>query len=382
MAVSQYVQERVERDTIVPHEGYWKFFKNKPDQYDFINARGYITYAATKHINVQLGHDRNFIGNGYRSLILSDYSAPYLFLKLNTRIWKFNYQNLFAELTADRRESDQVFPKKYFALHHLSLDVTPTFNVGLFESVVFARGKGRFELQYLNPIIFYRAIEQAAGSEDNAILGLDFKWNILRRGQVYGQLVLDEFVLGQVRSGEGWWANKQAFQLGAKYLNAGGIRNLDLQAEVNYIRPYMYQHEDRFRNYQHYQQPLAHPMGGNLYEVLGIVSYQPLPRLNVVAKAIFTTQGRDTADTNFGTNVLYDYNSRGQDFGNFTGQGINTRYFHGDLTASYQIKHNLWLDAKQIVRRRTSSEMPSLDNTAAITSVAIRWNIAQRLHEF
>ncbi|SMB87289.1 hypothetical protein SAMN00120144_1529 [Hymenobacter roseosalivarius DSM 11622] len=382
MAVPQYVQERVQRDTIVPHEGYWKFFKNKPDQYDFINARGYITYAATKHINVQLGHDRNFIGNGYRSLILSDYSAPYLFLKLNTRIWKFNYQNLFAELTADRRESDQVFPKKYFALHHLSFDVTPTFNVGLFESVVFARGKGRFELQYLNPIIFYRAIEQAAGSEDNAILGLDFKWNILHRGQLYGQLVLDEFVLGQVRSGEGWWANKQAFQLGAKYLDVAGIRNLDFQAEVNYIRPYTYQHEDRFRNYQHYQQPLAHPMGANLYEVLGIMSYQPLPRLNVVAKTIFTTQGRDTAGTNFGTNVLYDYNSRAQEFGNVTGQGINTRYFHGDLTASYQIKHNLWIDAKQIVRRQTSREMPSLNNTAAITSLAVRWNIAQRLHEF
>ena len=51
---------------------------------------------------MQLGHDRNFIGNGYRSLILADYSTPYFFLKLNTRIWKFNYQNLFAELTARR----------------------------------------------------------------------------------------------------------------------------------------------------------------------------------------------------------------------------------------------------------------------------------------
>ncbi|MCB2409553.1 hypothetical protein [Hymenobacter lucidus] len=387
MAVPAYVQNRIARDTIVPHEGYWKNFKNKPDQYDFLSARGYLTYAATKHINVQLGHDRNFIGNGYRSLILSDYSAPYFFLKLNTRIWKFNYQNLFAELTADRREQDQVYPKKYMALHHLSLDITPSFNVGVFESVMFARGKGRFELQYLNPIIFYRSIEQQVGSEDNAILGLDFKWNVLRRGQIYGQLVLDELVVSNVRAGNGWWANKQAFQLGGKYIDVAGISNLDVQAEFNYIRPYTYQHEDQYRSYQHYQQPLAHPMGANLYEFIGIVSYQPLPRLNIVAKGFYTKQGLDRVNAdelgqNYGGNVLKSYNTRVQEFGNTIAQGNTTTLLHGDLTASYQVRHNLWLDAKQIVRRQTGDDSALGNGTAAFSSVSLRWNIAQRLHEF
>ncbi|TGE26195.1 hypothetical protein E5K02_15400 [Hymenobacter metallicola] len=387
MAVPEYVLNRIARDTIVPHEGYWKPFKNNPGQYDFLSARGYLTYAATKHINVQLGHDRNFIGNGYRSLILSDYSAPYFFLKLNTRIWKFNYQNLFAELTADRKEQDQIYPKKYMALHHLSLDVTPTFNVGVFESVMFARGRGRFELQYLNPIIFYRSIEQQVGSEDNAILGLDFKWNILRRGQLYGQVVLDELVVSNVRAGNGWWANKQAFQLGGKYIDVAGIRNLDVQAEFNYIRPYTYQHEDRFRNYQHYRQPLAHPMGANLYELLGIVSYQPLPRLNVVAKAFYVKQGldlenKDVEAQNYGSNVLKTYNTRVQEYGNTVGQGNTTKLAHLDLTASYQVKHNLWLDAKQIVRRQTGTVEAVGNGTETFASVSLRWNIAQRLHEF
>ncbi|MCB2378915.1 hypothetical protein LGH70_15040 [Hymenobacter sp. BT635] len=387
MAVPAYVQNRVVRDTIVPHEGYWKYFKGKTDQYDFLSARGYLTYAATKHINVQLGHDRNFIGNGYRSLILSDYSAPYFFLKLNTRIWKFNYQNLFAELTADRREADQVYPKKYMALHHLSLDVTPTFNVGVFESVMFSRGKGRFELQYLNPIIFYRSVEQQIGSEDNSLLGMDFKWNILRRGQIYGQVVLDELVVSQIRSGNGWWANKQAFQLGGKYIDVAGIPNLDIQAEFNYIRPYTYQHEDSYRNYQHYQQPLAHPMGANLYEILGIVSYQPLPRLNVVAKGFYTKQGLDNVpavdpELNYGGNVLKSYTTRISEYGNSVGQGNATQLLHGDLTASYMVKHNLWLDAKQIVRRQTGAATAIGNGTEAFFSVALRWNIAQRLHEF
>jgi len=393
IAVPLYIQQRIQRDQIVPHEGYWKYFKTiGGSQYDFFTARGYITYAATKHINVQLGHDRNFIGNGYRSLILSDYSTPYFFLKLNTRVWKFNYQNLFTEMTVERTRDaagspvDAVYQKKYLNVHHLSLDVAPNFNVGVYEAVVFARGSGRYELQYLNPVIFYRAIEQHTGSGDNAILGLDFKWNVRSRAQLYGQLVLDEFLLSRVRERKGWWANKQAFQLGARYVDVAGIRNLDVQGEFNYIRPYTYQHEDQYTNFQHYQQPLAHPMGANLYELLGILSYQPIPRLQLVGKAIFTTQGLDRqirpdSSVNYGGNVLRSYNdNRINDFGNEIGQGNQSRLLHLDVTASYQPRQNVWLDAKLIVRRQTFTDSPT-QNTV-FPSLALRWNIAQRLHEF
>ncbi|MDQ2771407.1 MAG: capsule assembly Wzi family protein [Bacteroidota bacterium] len=387
-AVPQYVQNRVVRDTIVPHEGYWKFFKTVGGSaYDFFSARGYVTYAATKHINVQLGHDRNFIGNGYRSLILSDYSTPYFFLKLNTRIWKLNYQNLFAELNAEKRNADQVYPKKYLALHHLSLDVTSNLNIGLFESTIAGNSSNRLELQYLNPLIFYRAIEQQVGSADNAILGLDFKWNIRHTAQLYGQLVLDEFKLSEVRAGNGWWANKQAVQLGFKYVDVAGIRNLDLQGELNYIRPYTYQHESYYTAYTHYQQPLAHPMGANLTELLGVLSYQPLPRLMLVAKGIYTRQGLDTFTPggqliNYGGNPLLPYDPHPMDYGNRVGQGNESRLLHTDFTATYQPRLNVFLDAKLVARHQTYSLTPAANGNEVYASLALRWNIAQRLHEF
>ncbi len=387
-AVPQYVQNRIVRDTIVPHEGYWKYFKTQGGSaYDFFSARGYVTYAATKHINVQLGHDRNFIGNGYRSLILSDYSTPYFFLKFNTRIWKLNYQNLFAELTAEKKNADQVYPKKYLALHHLSLDVTSNFNIGVFESTIAGNSSNRLEIQYLNPLIFYRAIEQQVGSADNAILGLDFKWNVKHTAQLYGQLVLDEFKLSEVRAGNGWWANKQAVQIGGKYIDVAGVRNLDLQVELNYIRPYTYQHETFYTAYTHYQQPLAHPMGANLTEVLGVLSYQPLPRLMLVGKAIYSQQGldlnnADLAGQNYGGNVLKTYNTRVGEYGNRTGQGNKSRLLHTDFTATYQPRLNLFVDAKLIARHQTYSLTPDANVNEVYASLALRWNIAQRLHEF
>ncbi|WP_310398093.1 capsule assembly Wzi family protein [Hymenobacter sp.] len=405
--VPLYVRDRILRDEVVPHEGYYKpykadFISTSSSEYDFFTARGGITYAATKHINLQLAHDRNFIGNGYRSLILSDYSAPYFFLKANTRVWKFNYQNLFAELTAERRNEDQVYPKKYLALHHLSFDVTPNLNIGVFESTIlggrnaeldsigrYVPGSQRlgFELQYLNPLIFYRAVEQNVGSADNAILGLDFKWSFLGTAQLYGQLVLDEFKISEVRARNGWWANKQAFQLGGKYIDAAGLRNLDLQVELNYIRPFTYQHENIYTSYQHYQQPLAHPMGANVTEVLGVLSYQPLPRLMLVGKAFYSEQGldltsEDVATQNYGGNVLKSYNTRVQEFGNRTGQGNKSRLLHADFTATYQPRLNLFLDAKLIARNQTYSLTPELDGSEVYAALALRWNIAQRLHEF
>ena len=409
-AVPQYVQNRISRDTIVPHEGYWKYFKTVGGSaYDFFTARGGITYAATKHINVQLAHDRNFIGNGYRSLILSDYSTPYFFLKINTRVWKFNYQNLFAELTAEKKNTDQVYPKKYIALHHLSLDVTPDFNIGLFEAEVIGRPGRGLEIQYLNPIIFYRAIEQQLGSADNALLGLDFKWNIRHRGQLYGQVVLDEFKLHEVLSGHGWWGNKQTLQLGGKLIDVGGVRNLDLQVELNYIRPYTYQHETFYTAYTNYMQPLAHPMGANLTELLAVLSYQPLPRLNLVAKAFYTMQGLDygydsagniitsgplvSLDgqgnpittgriTNYGGNPLTPYTPHPMEYDNRTGQGNKSRLLHTDFTASYQPRLNLFVDAKLIARHQTYSLTPEANGNEVYASLALRWNIAQRLHEF
>ncbi|PRY07880.1 hypothetical protein CLV24_12270 [Pontibacter ummariensis] len=380
-----YVIDRIQRDNVVPHETLWKPFKE--NAYDFTTARGYINYALSDHVEILLGHDRQFIGDGYRSLIYSDFAPPAFFLKLNTQVWKIHYMNLFQELTSEYRrgEGDLLFPKKYMALHRLGVNITDNFNLGLFEQVVFARGEGKFELQYLNPIIFYRSIEQGLGSEDNAMLGADFRWNIRDRVQLYGQLFLDEFKLREVTAGNGWWANKQAGQIGAKYIDAFGLNNLDLQGEVNLIRPYTYQHEDQFTNYQHYNQPLAHPIGANLYELIGIAYYQPLPRLMLTGKAIVTRYGQDvvtaTDTLNYGNNVLFSYYDRALGYGNEIGQGIATDLLFLDLTLSYQLKHNMFLDLRQVLRR-SDAEINALDHNTVFTSVAFRWNIAPRLYVF
>ncbi|MEO6671795.1 MAG: hypothetical protein ABIN93_00075, partial [Ginsengibacter sp.] len=202
----QFFQSRVNQFKAVPGVGFYKSFKQ--NGFDYFDARGYITFNAAKYIDFQFGYDKNFIGNGYRSMFLSDWGNSYLFLKINTRIWKFNYENLFMELMPRfQKTGDVLLDRKYSAIHHLSMNVTKWLNVGLFEGIVFGR-TNRFDFQYLNPIIFLRHIEGTIGSPDNALAGIDFKVNALHRIQLYGQLLLDEFILKQITKNNGYWANK------------------------------------------------------------------------------------------------------------------------------------------------------------------------------
>ena len=175
-----FVTRDIREKRYVPGAGYYKVYNSKvlargvTDAYDYLNADGGVAVQATQHIKVQLGHGRNFIGEGYRSLFLSDISNNYFYLKLNTRVWKFDYQNIFAELTRDNggRGLDTLYGKKYMATHHLSFRPTKNLTIGAFETVVFSR-PDHFEFQYLNPVIFYRTIESSLGSPDNSLLGFD-----------------------------------------------------------------------------------------------------------------------------------------------------------------------------------------------------------------
>ncbi len=376
--VRQYVSDR----KAVPGEGFYKAFKG--NGYDYFDARGYFTFNVTKYIDVAFGYDKNFIGTGYRSMFLSDFGSGYLFLKLNTRIWRINYQNLFMELHSSiPPAATQLVPKKYAVLHHLDAAVTRWLNIGLFEGVIFGR-KDHFDFGYLNPIIFYRSIEQQNGSYDNSLIGLDIKANLPKRFQVYGQFMLDEFLLSEVKKNRGWWGNKWGIQIGAKYIDAFGVKNLDLQVEHNRVRPFTYSHYDSVGNYTHYNQPLAHPLMANFSEFIGIARYQPAPKWLVVGKLIAFTQGRDSSSRSFGSNIFLPYGPpyRIGDYGYNIGVGWKTNTVYGSFLVSYELRENLFLELNAVIRRQETKTPPITSVNTSVITFGVRWNMHRREFEF
>jgi len=378
-----YVRQWVSDRKAVPGHGLYKTFKT-PTGLDYFEARGYFTFNVTRYIDVAFGYDRNFVGAGYRSLLLSDFGTNNLFLKLNTRIWRLNYQNLFMELHSSIPPSPtQLVPKKYAAMHHLDINVTKWLNIGLFEGVIFGR-QNRFDFGYLNPIIFYRSIEQQNGSFDNSIIGLDFKANLPKRFQVYGQLMLDEFLLSEIKAGNGWWANKFGMQFGARYIDAFNVSNFDLQIEHNRVRPFAYSHYDSVANYTHYNQPLAHPLMASFSETIGIARYQPAPKWLAVAKLILYGQGRDSSSRSFGSNIFLPNVApyRQGDYGYDIGSGWNTDVLYGSFLLSYELRENLFVELNAAVRRQKTTNAPISSNNVSVVTFGIRWNMQRREFEF
>jgi len=374
-----FFQQKVLDVRSVPGGGYYQNFKTRG--IDYFDGRGYFTLNATKYIDIQFGYDKNFIGNGYRSLFLSENANSYLFAKLNTKIWKFNYQNLFMELESQfSKRRDTLLDRKYAAVHHLSLNVTKWLNIGLFEGIIFGR-VNHFDFQYLNPVIFYRHVEGSIGSPDNALAGIDFKANLFNRFQLYGQLLLDEFNLKQVKANNGSWSNKWGVQLGLKYINVLGIPSLDLQLESNRVRPFSYSHRSVVANYTHYNQLLAHPLGANFQEFISILNYQPIPRLQIQTKLICYFQGIDSlGGKNLGSNPLLLYSTRKGDYGYFLGIGRQVNSFNSLLLLSYEWKENLFIDFSA-QQRNYSIEAEKVKNNSTIITLGARLNFIRRDYE-
>ena len=365
-------------NNVVPGQAFWKDFKE--DGVDFFTARAHVSVNPTESINVQIGHENFFIGNGIRSMVLSDYGPAYPYIKLQTKVWRFQYTNLFAQMrgrvpaSAGGSQGSVSIPKKFFALHHLSLNITKNLNIGVFEAIVSGDSVSNgIEVDYFNPVIFYRAIEQYGGSQDNAMVGLDAKWNAWNKFQFYGQFVLDEFLLSAYQEGNGWWANKWALQLGGKYINMFGINNLDGQLEWNRVRPFMYTHQDQYTSYTNYAQPLAHPLGANFNEYIGNIRWQATPRLWVEGNLLYATYGRSPEGKNFGDNVIESYNTRTLDNGNQIGQGIGNTLTSVQGGVSYMLAHRLWLEVTGTARQQKIES--SDDKNSLIIQGGVRYNL-------
>lgn len=377
-----YISNWITKNQAVPGADY---YQNNPGSktYDYIQARGYVDFAIVKqYVTATMGYDKQFIGDGIRSLFLSDFAASSSFVKINTKIWKLNYENIYSEIIPPYvRGADRQLPVKYSTTHYLNLNATRWLNIGFFENVIFQRAD-HFSFGYLNPIIFFRAIERGYGSPDNVNLGFSAKVIPVKHVQLYGQLFLDEFRSKELFSSSKWWGNKYGVQFGAKYFDAFTLKNLDLQAELNMVRPYAYSHSDSVTNYSHYNQPLAHPLGSGFIEVIGMAQYRPSRKILLTGKLMYYRKGVDTGSLNYGNDIFRSYNTLANQYGVKMINGLGSTCMLANFHGSYKLAERLFFDLGFIYRTyRYDNNLFPEQKSLSIYS-GIRLNIARRAYDF
>lgn len=256
-----------QENAIIP--GYARTKPFNTTGFDFAFAKGYFNYQPTQWLTIEAGNGNHFIGHGYRSLLLSDFSVNYPYLKPEFLLFndRLQYNILYASQQNLYRLPFHVTPeanyeRKLSVGHYLDYSFNKHLQIGIFENSTWVRvdslGATPFKLAALNPFF---GTELLADNDNNynGLYGINVSLSI-KSIKLYSQLVIDNKKLG-------------GYQLGVNLYNLL-IPNIDFQLEYNQTKGGTYLSENKRANYNHSNLPLAHPLGHNFQEIIAVIDFK------------------------------------------------------------------------------------------------------------
>ena len=387
-----YLQTYVSQVGVIPGQAV-DHNSGNVDNWSYITA--VASYTPNKYINITAGRDKTFIGDGYRSMLLSDYASPYPFLKLTADLGNVKYMVMWANFNDPAYANINGYTSnrsKWGIFHYLDWNVSNRFSIGFYDSIIWSstddQGMPRgFDVTYINPIIFLRTTEASNGSPDNALIGFTSKYKITDGITAYGQFSLDEFESKNFFSSDGSSRNKYGWQFGFRGASMFNIKGLNYLVETNTAKPYTYSERSVVQNYSEQSEPLAHPWGANFRELVGLLNYT-YKRFDFSGEADFGRYGLDLNGLNYGKNIFEDYTHPARSFisptdggpseslGNYTTQGLTTNliYLEGKVAYMLNPKYNLRLEIGAIYRNEKSS---AFNYNTGIISVGLKSSFRQ-----
>lgn len=373
-----YMHRYVGKYRMVPGQGRVKDFKR--GGFDYAMASGYFSYTPynTEKLkwNIRAGHGKNFVGEGYRSLLLSDNAFNYPYVKNTLEYGKFQYVNTFAVLQSLERTrvstiTENLFYRKKATFHYLGFNPHKRIHIGLFEGIMWqmqdTNSVKPFEPSFALPLIFANSLRYGLNDEHNAIVGLNFKFKAHKKNTLYGQLVSDDFE-----------RSRFAYQAGIKSFDI--LKNLFIQAEYNNVKAFTYSHAIPLQGYTHYNQSLTHPLGANFDELLFRATYS-FKDLFIQYRYSVANIDKDSQGGNFGNDIFKSNYSASQN--DLFARPITTVLTIQEIRAGYTInrKTNMQITGGVFMRTDNATPVAPVHNSLIYT-VSISTNIANFYYDF
>jgi hypothetical protein len=251
------------QNAVVPGAARTKPFKN--GGFDYGYAIGNFVFQASKNITLMAGNNQQFIGAGYRSLLLSDNAVGSPYIRVDYQLlprWSFNY--LRSRLLNLVRKPNYTTVEGYYqpkglAVNYISFVATSRLTISLFDGAIWAKGDSlktsALHPLYYSPVPFLAHL--VSDSTAYAISGLNFNWLINSNIRLYGQAAFAR-----------WKKIETAFQLGCRSYELFDLEALFMQLEYNQVSSHMYQAPAQFLSYSQYNLPLAHTKGNGFREIV------------------------------------------------------------------------------------------------------------------
>ena len=265
---NQTTETYTTQNAVIPGSARSKPFKG--DAFDYAYAVGDIVYRPWQQLAISAGNTSQFIGDGYRSMLLSDNSLPAPFIRIDYKInkrFEFNYlrkrtMNFMRKAVYNTVEA--YYETKGTSVNYLTFHANDKLAISLFESAVWYRGDS-ITASPINPL-YFNPIPRVNGfivkdSKASQLLGLNLSLVASENQRFYGQFVVSNFSFSHFAAQAGYrhFFGKKSFSM--------------LLLEYNYASKDMYVASNIRLNYTHGNVALAHPKGNSFHEIILRYSY-------------------------------------------------------------------------------------------------------------
>ncbi len=352
--VPTYLYNVIKSIDLIPGQAYDRSFGAATQDWSYVTA--IMSYTPIKQLNITMGEDKTFIGDGYRSLLLSDFSPNYPLLRLTANLGKVQYMMMWAYMEDPRAAKFDDFQsnrRKWGGFHYLDWNITNRLSLGYFNAVIAEEADDNghfhgFDANFIDPIVYTNSLNSTSSQPDNILTGFTGKYKIFDKTAVYAQLLIDRFNAGSFFSG-GANNNTNGYQVGLRGADLGGVPNFNYLFEYNKVRPYTYASATPITSYSNYDEPLGDPFGANFQEFVGILNYT-IKRFDFMGEIDYAKYGVDVNNINYGMNIMEPFEPSGLAVS--TGEGVAHTVYFAEGTVSYLInpKTNLRFEAGALLR--------------------------------
>lgn len=381
-----YYNDYVNNNGFIPGQAYARHYNGQAqNSQDWSYVTAILSYSPTQKLNITLGEDKMFIGDGYRSLLLSDFAANMPLLRVTADLGPVRYMIAWAYLQDIKLPKYDYFGnnrRKWALFHYIDWNITKRASLGFFNALMTpeadANGnKHGFDANFVNPLFFSSSFGRGGDLKDNILLGFNAKYKIFDKTALYGQILFDRVKNTDLGSNA---SNTNGWQVGIRGADIFKVKKLNYLFEFNTVKPYTYSSDKALSNYGFYGDPLAHPLGANFREVLGIINYS-IGRFDFQGQINYAKYGLDanTADNN-GKIITKPFVPTTNTTG-VVGQGIATQLYYGEGTVAYILnpKYNLRFELGALYRQE-KNDLKDSKNT--LITFGLRSSFRNLYHDF
>lgn len=257
-------------NAVIPGAARTKPFKE--DGFDYAYAIGHLSYLPHKSLRISAGNNQQFVGDGHRSILLSDNTVGSPYFRVDWNIspkFKMTYHRarMLNLLRRSISSSAEVYYEtKGYSVNYFSYLPTENISVSLFEGSIWNRGDSltsKFSHPlYYNPVPTISTFILNGKNEVSTLLGINTSATIGLKHRVYGQLAINNMNIELF-----------AAQLGYRGYDYFGLDDFLLQIEWNHLPPGFYNNSNSRMNYVNNNLPLGHVKGDGFDEALFRLTY-------------------------------------------------------------------------------------------------------------